>query len=555
MAPKPYTLDKVAIRMVKEPPLYSEKPVANPDDAVRLMAEMLKGYDREVFCIVNFRNDMSPINMNIVSMGTLNASLVHPREILKSPILSNAAHVMAFHNHPTGSLTPSQEDIQTTDRLQKLFDLAGIPLLDHIIIGNSDRYYSFRENQTLPVSENRFATSPEQIQFSPVPGMMVAEGTTVPEKAAESKGKSESRSDRIKAITDKLEAGIAALFQSETYKAYLSTMSKFHNYSLNNTLLIAMQKPDATLVAGYQAWQKQHQRHVRKGEKGIQIIAPSPYKAKKEREVLDPATGRPKLDAQGKPVKETVEVEYPAFRVATVFDVSQTEGKELPSLGVDELSGRVDGYGRLLTALTEICPVPIGFEQIGSGAKGYYHTTEQRIALQEGMSEMQTVKTLIHEMAHQKLHSHEKEKPREERLTARSKEVEAESVAYTVCQHFGIDTSDYSFGYIAGWSSGKETAELKESLGKIRDAASEMITDIEEKLVEMEKAPELVAIPETVPGMGAPQPDRASGSKTGKTAGREAEKSSVLQDLTAKKADPKKPGHGRKKPARAEETR
>lgn len=551
MAPKPYTLDKVAIRMVKEPPLYSETPVRSPDDAVRLMAEMLKGYDREVFCIVNFRNDMTPINMNIVSMGTLNASLVHPREILKSPILSNAAHVMAFHNHPTGSLTPSQEDIQTTDRLQKLFDLAGIPLLDHIIIGNGNRYYSFRENQTLPLSENRFATSPEQIHFSPVPGMMVAEGTAVPGKAAESKGKSESRADRIKAITDKLEAGIAALFQSETYKAYLSTMSKFHNYSLNNTLLIAMQKPDATLVAGYQAWQKQHQRHVRKGEKGIQIIAPSPYKAKKEREVLDPTTGRPKLDAQGKPVKETVEVEYPAFRVATVFDVSQTEGKELPSLGVDELSGKVDGYSRLLTALKDICPVPIGFEQIESGAKGYYHTTEQRIALQEGMSEMQTVKTLIHEMAHQKLHSHEKEKPREERLTAQSKEVEAESVAYTVCQHFGIDTSDYSFGYIAGWSSGKETAELKESLGKIRDAASELITDIEAKLAEMEKAPELAAIPETISETAS----KESPNKARQTAGKESEKSSVLQDLSAKKADPKKPGHGRKRPVRTEEAR
>ena len=551
MTETPYSLDRVAIRMVKEPPLYSSTPVRSPDDAVRLMAEMLTGYDREVFCIVNFRNDMTPINMNIVSMGTLNASLVHPREILKSPILSNAAHVMAFHNHPTGSLTPSQEDIQTTDRLQKLFDLAGIPLLDHIIIGNGDRYYSFRENQTLPLSENRFATSPEQIHFSPVPGMMVAEGTAVPGKAAESKGKSESRADRIKAITDKLEAGIAALFQSETYKAYLSTMSKFHNYSLNNTLLIAMQKPDATLVAGYQAWQKQHQRHVRKGEKGIQIIAPSPYKAKKEREVLDPTTGRPKLDAQGKPVKETVEVEYPAFRVATVFDVSQTEGKELPSLGVDELSGKVDGYSRLLTALKEICPVPIGFEQIGSGAKGYYHTTEQRIALQEGMSEMQTVKTLIHEMAHQRLHSHEKEKPREERLSARSKEVEAESVAYTVCQHFGIDTSDYSFGYIAGWSSGKETAELKESLGKIRDAASELITDIEAKLAEMQKAPELAAIPETISETAS----KESPNKARQTAGKESEKSSVLQDLSAKKADPKKPGHDRKKPVRTEEAR
>ena len=550
MTETPYSLDRVAIRMVKEPPLYSSTPVRSPDDAVRLMAEMLKGYDREVFCIVNFRNDMTPINMNIVSMGTLNASLVHPREILKSSILSNAAHVMAFHNHPSGSLSPSQEDIQITDRLQKLLDLAGIPLLDHIIIGNGDRYYSFRENQTLPVSENRFATAPEQIHFSPVPEMMVAE-STVPGKTADSNRKIESRADRVKAITDKLEAGIAALFQSETYKAYLSTMAKFHNYSLNNTLLIAMQKPDATLVAGYQAWQKQHQRHVRKGEKGIQIIAPSPYKAKKEREVLDPTTGRPKLDAQGKPVKETVEVEYPAFRVATVFDVSQTEGKDLPSLGVDELSGKVDGYSRLLTALKEICPVPIGFEQIESGAKGYYHTTEQRIALQEGMSEMQTVKTLIHEMAHQKLHSHEKEKPREERLTARSKEVEAESVAYTVCQHFGIDTSDYSFGYIAGWSSGKETAELKESLGKIRDAASELITDIEAKLAEMQKAPELAAIPETISETAS----KESPNKARQTAGKESEKSSVLQDLSAKKADPKKPGHDRKKPVRTEEAR
>ena len=550
MTETPYSLDRVAIRMVKEPPLYSSTPVRSPDDAVRLMAEMLKGYDREVFCIVNFRNDMTPINMNIVSMGTLNASLVHPREILKSSILSNAAHVMAFHNHPSGSLSPSQEDIQITDRLQKLLDLAGIPLLDHIIIGNGDRYYSFRENQTLPVSENRFATAPEQIHFSPVPEMMVAE-STVPGKTADSNRKIESRADRVKAITDKLETGIAALFQSETYKAYLSTMSKFHNYSLNNTLLIAMQKPDATLVAGYQAWQKQHQRHVRKGEKGIQIIAPSPYKAKKEREVLDPTTGRPKLDAQGKPVKETVEVEYPAFRVATVFDVSQTEGKELPSLGVDELSGKVDGYSRLLTALKEICPVSIGFEQIESGAKGYYHTTEQRIALQEGMSEMQTVKTLIHEMAHQKLHSHEKEKPREERLTARSKEVEAESVAYTVCQHFGIDTSDYSFGYIAGWSSGKETAELKESLGKIRDAASELITDIEAKLAEMQKAPELAAIPETISETAS----KESPNKARQTAGKESEKSSVLQDLSAKKADPKKPGHGRKRPVRTEEAR
>ena len=544
MPQKPYHLDKVAIRMVKEPPLYSSTPVRSPDDAVRLMAEMLKDYDREVFCIVNFRNDMTPINMNIVSMGTLDASLVHPREILKSTVLSNAAFVMAFHNHPTGSLVPSQPDIETTDRLQQLYSLAGIEFLDHIIIGSGDQYYSFRENQALPLVSNRFAVSADELHFNPLPELKVAEPTAVanldpvPAVGQEKSGSHLSRADRIKEITDRLEAGIAALFESEQYKAWLSTMAKFHNYSLNNTLLIAMQKPDATLVAGYQAWKRQHGRQVRKGEKGIQIIAPAPYKGKQKREVIDPGTGRPKLDAQGKPVKEIVEVEYPAFKVATVFDVSQTEGKEIPSIGPDELTGSVEGYGRFFEALKASCPVSIGFEEISSGAKGYFHTTENRIALQEGMSEAQTVKTLIHEMAHQKLHSHEKEKPREERLSSRSKEVEAESVAYTVCQHFGIDTSDYSFGYIAGWSSGKETAELKESLGKIRTAASEMISQIEEKLAELEKAPVLAAVPETVPKE--------------KMVVKAEDKPSVLQDLAKRKEhapaqdpDRKKHRHGK----------
>ena len=363
-----------------------------------------------------------------------------------------------------------------------------------------------------------------------------------------------SQFDKVKEITDKLEAGIQALFESEAFKKYLKTLSKFHDYSLNNTILIAMQKPDATLVAGYTAWQKNFGRQVQKGETGIRILAPTPYKKQMEVDRVDPVTQQPVLNPDGSTVKDLKEIMVPAFRVVNVFDVSQTDGKPLPTIGVDELSGNVANYEMFFEALKRACPVPVGFEDIPSGAKGYYHTVEQRIALQEGMSEMQTVKTLIHEMAHQKLHSHEKEKPREERLTARSKEVEAESVAYTVCQHFGIDTSDYSFGYIAGWSSGKETAELKESLGKIRDAASELITGIEAKLAEMEKAPELAAIPETVPEMTADKAGRSSGGVR-QTAGKESEKSSVLQDLTAKKADPKKPGHGRKKSVRTEEAR
>ena len=483
-AAKKYKLDQVSIRMVKEPPLYSTEPMNTPDAAVRVMAELLKQQDRELFCIVNLRNDLRPINFNIVSMGTLNASLAHPREILKSAVLSNAASVMLLHNHPSGNLAPSQEDIATTDRMNQIFSMIGMPLLDHIIIGTGDLYYSFKENDTLPIGVPHYAEHVEDLHLGEA-GRSYGSGQP-----------KQSREEKIRAITDKLEQGVQDLFNSESYKTYLSTMAKFHNYSLNNTILIAMQKPDATLVAGYQAWQKNHDRHVKKGEKGIQIIAPSPYKVKQERDTLDPKTGKPKLDAQGNPMKEVVEIERPAFRVATVFDVSQTEGKELPSLGVSELGGSVEGYDKLFEALKESCPVQIGFEDIPSGAKGYFHTVENRIALQEGMSQVQTVKTLIHEMAHQKLHSHEKEKPAEEQISSRSKEVEAESVAYTVCQHFGINTSDYSFGYIAGWSSGKETTELKESLGKIRNAASEMINDIEGHLLEMEKAQTLAMVEE-----------------------------------------------------------
>jgi antirestriction protein ArdC len=264
-----------------------------------------------------------------------------------------------------------------------------------------------------------------------------------------------------------------------------------------------MQKPGATLVAGYTAWQKDHDRHVKKGEKGIQIIAPSPYKVKQERDALDPKTGKPQMDAQGNPLKEIIEVERPAFKVATVFDISQTEGKELPSIGVNELSGGVEGYDALFDALKATCPVPIAFEDIPSGAKGYYHTEDHRIALQEGMSQMQTVKTLIHEMSHERMHSHEKEKQVEERLSRRSMEVEAESVAFVVgtalsAEHpeLKLDFSDYSFGYIAGWSSGKETAELKASLGRIQATASEMISEIEGHLQELQKSEQLQAVDE-----------------------------------------------------------
>ena len=508
---RPYKLDRVAIRMVKEPPLYSSEPLRSPEAAVKVIADMLRQYDREAFCIVNLRNDLSPINMNIVSTGTLNASLAHPREILKSAVLSNASATMLFHNHPSGNLMPSREDTEITDRMSKLFALADMPLLDHIIIGNGDQYYSFKENSVMPIGTQMFARDPAEIKFENVAESVVSE------KRGSYHTTPEQRQEKIKQITDKLEQGVHQIFESDNYRAYLSTMAKFHSYSLNNTILIAMQKPGATLVAGYTAWQKDHDRHVKKGEKGIQIIAPSPYKVKQERDALDPKTGKPQMDAQGNPLKEIIEVERPAFKVATVFDISQTEGKELPSIGVNELSGGVEGYEVLFDALKATCPVPIAFEDIPSGAKGYYHTEDHRIALQEGMSQMQTVKTLIHEMSHERMHSHEKEKPVEERLSRRSMEVEAESVAFVVgtalsAEHpeLKLDFSDYSFGYIAGWSSGKETAELKASLGRIQATASEMISEIEGHLQELQKSEQLQAVDEIDQKAAAMEPVKIS---------------------------------------------
>lgn len=292
---------------------------------------------------------------------------------------------------------------------------------------------------------------------------------------------------KVQEITDKLEEGLKELFESEKYKTYLSTMSKFHNYSFNNTLLIAMQKPEATLVAGYKAWQKNFERHVNKGEKAIRILAPAPYKIKEERDKLDPVTGEMMFDENGMPQKEETEVTIPAFRAVSVFDVSQTDGKPIPELEVNELLSTVEGYEDFVQALMNISPVPIAFEDIPGDSKGYFSTAEKRIAVQENMSESQTLKTMVHEVAHSRLHDKEVNQSMDIPVKDRNtKEVEAESVAFTVCQHFGIDTSDYSFGYIAGWSSGRNMKELKSSLDTIRKTASELITGIEGAMQELQ---------------------------------------------------------------------
>lgn len=281
--------------------------------------------------------------------------------------------------------------------------------------------------------------------------------------------------EKLQEITDKLEEGVQAVFKSDKYKDLLNTMAKFPRYSVNNNILIMMQKPDATLCQGYNAWKKM-ERNVKRGEKGIRIIAPTSYTVQKEVNKTD-AGGNVIYDKDGEPVKDTVEMKLTGFKVTTTFDISQTEGKDLPSLGVSELKGSVENFQAFMDAIKSVCPVPIGFEDIKSGAKGYYHTEDKRIAIQSGMSELQTLKTALHEMSHQILHA-----DKDNKQSKSSKEVEAESVAYTVCKRYGLDTSDYSFSYVASWSDGKDAKELKASLGTIQKTAGEIIAAIDEKL-------------------------------------------------------------------------
>ena len=350
------------------------------------------------------------------------------------------------------------------------------------------------EYRVTPQPPQRSIPDPEKVEMdAAAPGQRTAQTAEQPQEPRPVIPivlTSEKPAEKLKEITDRLEQGIAELFDSERYKEYLKVMSKFHNYSFRNTVLIAMQKPDASLVAGFSAWKNNFGRNVMKGQKGIKIIAPSPFKIKQEMEKIDPHTQKPVIGKDGKPVTEEKEITIPAYKVVSVFDVSQTEGRELPDIAVDELTGDVDRYKDFFAALEKTSPVPIGFEKIEGGAHGYYHLENKRIAIDEGMSQLQTLKTAIHEIAHAKLHDIDLNAPKDEqpRVDRRTREVEAESVAYTVCQHYGLDTSDYSFGYVAGWSSGRELAELKSSLETIRSAAAEIINSIDANIAELQKA-------------------------------------------------------------------
>jgi len=320
---------------------------------------------------------------------------------------------------------------------------------------------------------NELKRPPPDRMYDAAPATLAAPTAAMPIAAAPIVLIAENTFDKVKEITGKLEKGVKDIFESGQYKSYLDTLSKFHNYSSNNCILIAMQKPSATHVAGFNTWRDHFKRHVKKGEKGIKILAPAPYKTMKEVN------------------NQQVEVTMPAYKVVSVFDVSQTYGEPLPKIGKDELTGDVDKYTDFLNALQEVSPVPVSFESLENGAKGYYSQTEKRIAINEGMSELQNLKTTIHEMAHSRLHDRDLNAPENTTLPdSRTREIEAESIAYTVCQRYGLDTSDYSFGYIAEWSGDKQMDALKSSLDTIRKEANSIITEVDKHFKEFQKETE-----------------------------------------------------------------
>lgn len=458
--------------------LTREKPIlSSPSIAAGYMHSVIdQVHDKESMLVAFLNSKNRVIDYEQVSIGTINSSVVHPREVFRNAILNKAVSVLLCHNHPSGDLSPSPEDLAVTQSLKEAGEMLGIPVVDHIIVTGLNRQdvYSFRAAGVLEAQSQYRADA------------------LIAEKQASYKDKDKALDE----ITAKLEAGIKEIFSSGKFADYLKVMSRFHRYSLNNTLLIALQNPEASLVAGYHAWQKKFERHVNKGEQAIRIIAPVEEKRLVEKEKLDPKTKQPVLDAQGNPVMEETEVTVKRFRVVPVFDVSQTEGKELPSLA-KELQGNVADYDLLFEAMKSVSPVPIEFKAMKAGKDGYYHLKDKKIALRQGMSEIQTVATAIHEISHAKLHDRDPQqrgaKEAEKVKDSRTQEVEAESIAYAVCQYYGIETADNSFGYLAGWSSDKDLSELKASLQTIRDTASELITSIDEKVLSLKQEIEIEA--------------------------------------------------------------
>ena len=453
-----YELKQVRVYLKEATPLYSNEEIHSPESAIRVMSDALAGMDREYCCVVNLDHRHRPINFNIVSIGDASSAIVPIQNVFKTAIASSATNIILVHNHPSGVLEPSRQDELITEKLIYAGKLMDINVVDHVIVGGTEgKYYSFKEEADF-LFEAPLKLGDEIVSDR------------------------KSMKDQLKEITDRLEAGIEEIFTSDNYKNYLSTMAKFHKYSFNNTLLIALQNPEATLVAGYDAWKRKFHRHVKKGEKAIKIIAPMTFKGTQEVEKVDPVTQEIILNARGEPETEKKEFSYQRFKVSNVFDYAQTEGEPIPTLEVPELTGDQKGFDVFMEAVMKVSPVPIRFDDIPGEARGYYDNAAKEIVIRKGMSEIQTIKTAVHELAHSICHDRDLLQAAGEKKDRVTMELEAESVAFCVCSFLKLDqdVGDYSFPYIAGWAADRDRNVLRESMDLIRTTSGNIIDGMSE---------------------------------------------------------------------------
>ena len=512
---RPYELKQVQVRLrlSEAGSIYSSKEITSHVRAAEVMADVLAQMDREYVCVVNLDIKNRPINFNIVSIGDIETAIAPPQNIFKSAILSNSARIMLMHSHPSGDLNPSMEDMALTKRVYQIGTMMNIPLVDHVIVaGGTGRTYSLLENH------------PELFRMSEAVTQEILRGVVQEEKAvygaqrsgkAASAGKEEpdgthqhnlqykTKEDRQKEALDdvskQVEEGIIKAFTNENYRDFLKVVSRFHTYSFNNAVLIAAQKPEATMCAGFNAWKFKYGRHVRKGEKGIRIITPVK-------------------------VKETIQKEKQRFRASTVFDLGQTEGNPMPEnlqTGIRQLIGTQEGFNAAMAGLEDISHLPVSFAEMPEGTDSFYDAAGKEIVIREGMEQGEALKAAVREVSQRLLHDREQTGNRSKDLSQETRELEAASAAYIICDHFGLDTSDFSFPSLDSWSSGQDLKALRESGNAIRGTASQVIRSVEYQLQDLQKEME-----ETRENL----PEHASARENGKENGISAYRICQIRD-------------------------
>ncbi len=499
---RPYELKQVQVRLrlSEAGSVYSSKEITNHIRAAEVMSDVLAQMDREYVCVVNLDTKNRPINFNIVSIGDINAAIAPVQNIFKSTILSNSARIMLMHNHPSGDLAPSTEDKALTKRVYQIGKLMNIPLVDHVIVaGGSGRACSLLENnpELFTMSE---AVTQEMMQGivqeetavygTQRSGKATSAGKDGQDGSLRYKTKEDRQKEALDDVSKQVEEGIRKAFSNDHYRDYLRVVSRFHTYSFNNTVLIAAQKPDATLCAGFNAWKFKYGRHVKKGEKGFRIIAPVRVKETVQEEKTDPNTGQPIFGEDGQLVTSPKVVWKQRFCASTVFDIGQTEGNpmpENPQIKLRQLIGTKDGFDAFMAGLGDISHLQVRFAKMPEGTDSFYDADSREIVIREGMEQKATLKAAVREVSQRLLHDREQDGNGNADKTQETRELETASTAYIICDHFGLDTSDFSFPSLDSWSSGQDLKALRESGNTIRKTASQAIRSVEYQLQDLQK--------------------------------------------------------------------